>query len=113
PIRYYRSRCSAPPDLHSFPTRRSSDLHRHEAFAFQLVERLAHRGAADRHAFGDLAFAEAVAGQQAELEDVVLELLVDALGKVLRALPAASFGTAQLHVRRPRGVRAAAGRRRE
>src|SRR5258706_6022892 len=43
------------------------------SIALQPEQRLAHRRAADLHARGDFALAEAVAGQQAEVEDVVLQ----------------------------------------
>ena len=58
--------------------------HGDKALALQLVQRLAHRRTADRHALGDFAFAETVAGQQAELEDVLLQLPVDGIGQAGR-----------------------------
>src|SRR5690606_6008305 len=81
------------------------------ALALQAIQRLAHRRAAGGHALGDLALAEAITGQQAELEDVVLELQVDALGEILRALLAALGRADQLHVRPPRSGSAEAGHR--
>jgi hypothetical protein len=62
-----------------------------EGFHDWAVEQLeaeqgfANRGARGAHAFGDFVFAEAVAGQQPEIEDVFLQLPVDALGQVFAA----------------------------
>src|SRR5690606_27761840 len=73
------------------------DIHPQVALALQAIQGLAHRRTADRHARGHLALAEAITGQQAELEDVVLEPLVDALGEVLRAFAGGLGGADQLH----------------
>ena len=46
------------------------------ALLLQPLQALAHRCAAHAQTRGDLAFAEAVAGQQTEIEDVLLDLQV-------------------------------------
>src|SRR5690606_25324125 len=63
----------------------AAKAHRQPALAGQPLQGLAHRRAAGLHARRQLALAEAVTGQQAELEDVLLELPVDALGEAVVA----------------------------
>ncbi|MCY1368106.1 hypothetical protein D9M69_550700 [compost metagenome] len=75
----------------------AAKAHLQVAFALQAVQRLAHRGAAGVHAQGDVALAEAIAGQQAELADIGLELGVDEPGEAVRVLPAPVAGAGELH----------------
>ena len=62
----------------------TAKVHLHLPLALQAIQRLAHRRAAGRHALGDVALAEAIARQQAEFEDVLLELLVDGISQARR-----------------------------
>src|ERR1700760_3328428 len=54
------------------------------AFALQPEQRLADRRARDAETLGDLGLREAVAGHDLEVEDVLLELGVGAIGELRR-----------------------------
>ena len=58
----------------------AAEQHFDEAFLLQPEQRLAHRRARDAQPLADLVLGEAVAGHQAELGDVALELRVDLVG---------------------------------